>query len=132
MTKKPKSAAPVRKPDILGESQQAKQVGGFMQMQSKQEVKTIFDPEIVRQYSEMVQDAPERILKIFEENNRVERSIRERPFQESKRRDWMGYSLTVSILAATCFFAYIDKPWLYGTTLIVFLGIVVKNFIVQK
>jgi hypothetical protein len=132
MTKKPKSAAPVRKPDILGESQQAKQVGGFMQMQSKQEVKTIFDPEIVRQYSEMVQDAPERILKIFEENNRVERSIRERPFQESKRRDWMGYSLTVSILAATCFFAYIDKPWLYGTTLIVFLGIVVKNFIVRK
>ncbi len=103
-----------------------------MQMQSKQEVKTIFDPEIVRQYSEMVQDAPERILKIFEENNRVERSIRERPFQESKRRDWMGYSLTVSILAATCFFAYIDKPWLYGTTLIVFLGIVVKNFIVRK
>jgi hypothetical protein len=101
------------------------QLAGF------QKVSTIFDPEIVKKYSEMVPDAPKRILKILEENSKAERQVRLLPFSETLRRDWMGYSLTLSILLATCFFAWLGKPWLYGSTLVAFLGIVVRHFIIK-
>jgi len=34
--------------------------------QIQQQVQTIFDPEVVRKYAELVPDAPERILAVFE------------------------------------------------------------------
>lgn len=98
----------------------------------QQEVRTIFDPVVVEHYERIVPGAAARILAILEKNNDTERLVRDLPFKETKRRDWMGFTVTVSILIATCFFAYLEKPWLYGTTLTVFLGIVIKNFLPHK
>ena len=101
--------------------------------------RTIFDPEIVEKYSRMVPDAPERILKVFEENSRVEREVRGDQIKtqlyqhvESKRRDWMGYSLAVIALAAFICFAYINKPIPAVGSFLSFAGMAVIGFIKSR
>ena len=98
--------------------------------------KTMFDPEIVEKYSLMVPSAPERILKIFEENSKVEREIRHDQIKtqlyqhvESKRRDWMGYSLALIALVASIFFAYVNKPIPAAGSFLAFTGMIVTGFI---
>ncbi len=67
--------------------------------------RTIFDPEIVSRYAKMVPDAPNRILAVFEKNAEIERRVIIHPVLESKRRDWMGFSLTVVLIMAAIVFA---------------------------
>jgi uncharacterized membrane protein len=100
--------------------------------QTYQQTRTVFDPEIVHQYSLMVPDAPERILTILEENNKVERESRMLPFKENKRRDWMGYSIVVLTLIASGFFSYIKQPIFSGGLIIIFIAVVIKTFFSKK
>lgn len=99
-----------------------------VQVVQQQQVRTIFDPEVVERYNQIVPGSAERIFKILENNNETEREMRALPFKEAQRRDWMGYSITVFVLAATIVFAFMNQPWLYGPSLLTFLGIVIKSF----
>ena len=86
----------------------SQQSGRSQQVQVQHHVQhevTIFDPEVVKSYSLMVPDAPERIFNMLEENNKTERELRRLPFAESQRRDWMGfiYRNNLYIFCLHCF-----------------------------
>jgi uncharacterized membrane protein len=83
-------------------------------------------PEIFKLYGEIVPDAPERILTVFEEDSR---SARELPIkaieaqkEDNRRAHWMAWSLVMSSFLLSLTFAYMDKDWLasivLGTTLV--------------
>lgn len=82
-------------------------------------------PEIFRQYGEVLPDAPERILRVFEEDSKHVREITMAALNaqraDNRRAHWMAWSLIFSGLFLTGFLAYIGKEWLAttvaGTTL---------------
>jgi hypothetical protein len=77
----------------------------------------------------MVSDAPERILQVLEANNAAERDNTRLPFLETRRRDWMALSCILSLVAASCLFAWLNKPWLSGTALFFVVSVVVSGFV---
>lgn len=97
------------------------------QIHVAQQVTTIFDPDVLKKYSLMVPDAPERVLAVFEKNAESERNIRDAMAEQqrnasviqanaiqlqandNKRRDWMTYSLMVIGVVATIGFVLMDK-----------------------
>lgn len=82
-------------------------------------------PEIFRQYGEVIPGAPERILRVFEEDSRHVRNISMAALNAQKgdnhRSHWMAFTLIFTGLLLTGFLAYIGKDWLAaviaGTTL---------------
>ncbi len=85
-----------------------------IRLQQVQHVQTIFDPEIVRKYGEIVPGAPERILAILEKNNATERTLREKQAEseievnrlqakDNQRRDWMAFLLVSAGLVISAF-----------------------------
>lgn len=106
-------------------------------------VTTIFDPTVVSKYSEMVPDAPERILKQFEENAKVERELKVLAFEsqnsanallfrDNRRRDWMAYSIIVLLLIASGGFGYLQMQFLSGTSFVAVVAYVVAGFIAKR
>ena len=93
---------------------------------------TIFDPEVVERYSKLVPDAPERILKAFEENNRAERELRLLPHKTTARRDWMGFSVLIIIILSSVAFAFLGKSWQSLGALTGAIGIVGYSFLGKK
>lgn len=100
----------------------------YVRLQQVQHVQTIFDPEIVRKYGEIVPGAPERILAILEKNNATERTLREMQAKseievnrlqanDNQRRDWMAFLLVSAGLIISAFFAYLELIWLTASTL---------------
>lgn len=89
-------------------------------------------PEIFRKYGEVVPDAPERILKVFEEDSRHVRDIEVAALNaqkgDNKRVHWMAWSLIIGgyILALT--FAYLDKDTLAGLVLTTTLAGTIVGF----
>lgn len=78
-------------------------------------------PEIFKLYGEIVPDAPERILTVFEDDSR---SARELPLkaieaqkEDNRRAHWMAWSLVISAFGLSVVFAVMDKDWLSGITL---------------
>lgn len=114
----------------------------FQQIQQIQhhQVQTIFDPEVVKKYSELVPTAPERILAILEKNNESERLAREKTTESSieinrlqaadnKRRDWMAFILLITTIILTAFFAWLEMYIFTGATLLGLFGWIVKGFL---
>lgn len=95
--------------------------------------KTIFDPDVIEQYSRLMPDAPNRILTVFEQNADAERRIQEATLKhqaaDNKRRDWMAFIIIIAGFGATAFLAWIDKPFLSGTTLAAIIGYSVIGFL---
>jgi uncharacterized membrane protein len=85
-------------------------------------VKTIFDPDVLQKYGEMVPDAPERVLKVFEQNSATERYMVENSLNamrdDNRRRDWMAFAIIIGGIAASAFFAYLKVTWLSGAALV--------------
>jgi uncharacterized membrane protein len=100
------------------------------------EHKTIFDPDVIEHYSRLMPDAPRRILAVFEKNAESERLIRESTLKhqasDNRRRDWMAFLIIVLGFSATVFLAWIDKPYLSGTTLAAIIGYSVIGFLRNK
>lgn len=78
-------------------------------------------PSLFRQYQDILPDAPERILRVFEEDSR---HIREIQFaglnaqrEDNRRVHWMAFGLILAGFALSGVFAYLDKDWLAGITL---------------
>jgi uncharacterized membrane protein len=111
--------------------------------QIQQQVQTIFDPEVVRKYAELVPDAPERILAVFEKNAEAERNLRQaqldankeiNQFQHSdnRRRDWMAFIIILSAIGASALFAFVGFEWLSGATLLGLAAWVVKGYLMKE
>ena len=78
-------------------------------------------PDILRKYGEIVPDAPERILRVFEEDSKHVRDIQFAALNAQKgdnyRVHWMAYSLIVGGYAMSALFAWMSKDVLAGIVL---------------
>jgi uncharacterized membrane protein len=120
------------------------------QIQVAQQVTTIFDPEVLRKYSTMVPDAPERVLKVFEKNSESERNIRDamadqqrkladiqemalsHQAQDNRRRDWMAFSLMCVGVGASIYFAVNGKDLAAGSAFLASLAVPVGYFLARS
>lgn len=106
-------------------------------------VQTIFDPGVVRQYAEMVPDAPERILRQFELNAQCEREQAEQAiaaqnlalnfqFRDNRRRDWMAFALVIIALGISVGFALRGNVWISGGAFVTLIGYLVWGFLASR
>lgn len=107
-----------------------------IQFQHHQQVRTIFDPEVLRQYSEMVPDAPERVLRVFELNSETERSTRttalDAQIKDNRRRDWMAFGIIFGGMVTSAILAAIGTVWLSGATLVGIAAYSVIGFLQKR
>lgn len=86
-------------------------------------------PEIFKLYGDIVKDAPERILKVFEDDSKAVRNLPEKALEaqkeDNRRAHWMAWSLVVLSFCLSLGFALLNKDILAGATLgTTLLGIV--------
>ncbi len=78
-------------------------------------------PDIFRQYGEVIPDAPERILRVFEEDSEHIRIIQMEALKAQKsdnqRIHWMAWSLIAGGYAMSIVFALFNKDILAGAVL---------------
>ncbi len=78
-------------------------------------------PEIFKLYGEIVPDAPERILTVFERDSQAARDLPikaiEAQREDNRRAHWMAWSLVISAFGLSIVFALMDKDWLSGVVL---------------
>ena len=93
-------------------------------------------PDIFKGYGEVIPDAPERILRVFEQDSAHARDIQNaalRLQQEDNRRvHWMAYSLIAGGYMLAGFFAYLDKDTLAIAMLCSTLAGTIASFFQQK
>ena len=98
--------------------------------------KTIFDPDVIEHYSRLIDNAPERILTVFEKNAEAERNLQldslKSQIADNKRRDWIAFAIIICGMVASAFLAWIDKPYLSGTLLATIIGYAVIGFLKNK
>ena len=70
-------------------------------------------PDIFRQYGEIIPNAPERILKVFEDDSSHVRDIQfaalRAECQDNKRAHWMAWSLNFYWFFASCVFSLVRQ-----------------------
>lgn len=78
-------------------------------------------PEIFRKYGEVIPGAPERILRVFEEDSKHIRDIEvlaiEAKKRDNRRVHWMAWSLIAGGYVMAGLFASMNKDWLAGVVL---------------
>lgn len=78
-------------------------------------------PDLFRQYGEVIPDAPERILRVFEDDSRhvreIQRDVLDAQKRDNQRVHWMAYSLILGGFAISLVFALMKEPYLAGTVL---------------
>ena len=93
-------------------------------------------PEIFRQYKEIINDAPERILTVFEDDSRAARLLPvqaiEAQKEDNRRAHWMAWSLVVLSFALSLTFALFEKDTLAGITLGTTLVAIVTGFLQSR
>lgn len=110
-----------------------------MQQQVQVVQRTVFDPESVKAYEALSPGAATRLLAILEANNASEREARsaaialeqnamQAQINDNKRRDWMAFGLIGMSLVGSGVFAYLDMPWLSGSTFAAMVGYVALGF----
>ena len=110
------------------------------------ESKTIYSPEVAAKYEELHSGAAERILTQFEKNSSTSREIAikelelqekelelqekevQSPFTQTKRKDWMGYSLLVALLGVSVVSGIYELDILSYSSLALFAGLILKAF----
>lgn len=78
-------------------------------------------PEIFKQYGDVIPDAPERILRVFEEDSKHAREITREALNAQKRDNrrvhWMAWSLIAGGYGMSALFAWMNKDILAGAVL---------------
>jgi len=78
-------------------------------------------PDIFKKYGEVIPDAPERILRVFEEDSKHSREMQSKALDaqkgDNRRVHWMAYSLIAGGYVMSAVFALMDKDWLAGIVL---------------
>lgn len=93
-------------------------------------------PEIFRQYANVIPDAPERILKVFEDDSKHVRDIAVKALQaqieDNRRAHWMAWSLVVIAFISSLLLAWKDKDILAGTLIGTTLTAIVIGFLKSR
>lgn len=93
-------------------------------------------PDIFRQYGDVVADAPERILRVFEDDSKHTRDIQMAALNaqkaDNRRVHWMAYSLIAGGYILSGLFAWVDKDTLAGILLSATLVGTITGFIQGK
>jgi uncharacterized membrane protein len=93
-------------------------------------------PDIFKRYSETIPDAPERILRQFEEDSHHIRDMQAKALeaqkQDNRRVHWMAWSLIIGGYLLSIYFASVDKDWLSGIILATTLGGTIIGFLQNK
>ena len=101
--------------------------------QTTQTVQTIFDPDVLRRYKELVPDAPERVLAVFELNSATERHMSEGALAaqraDNRRRDWLAFTVIIGGMTTSAVLAYLDRPWLSGGALAAIIAYAVVGYL---
>lgn len=78
-------------------------------------------PDIFKKYGEVVSDAPERILRVFEDDSKHSREIQSKALDaqksDNRRIHWMAWSLIAGGYVMSALFAVMNKDWLAGIVL---------------
>ncbi|GHU07416.1 hypothetical protein FACS1894158_15650 [Betaproteobacteria bacterium] len=90
-------------------------------------------PDILKKYSELVPDAPDRILRVFEDDSVFSREIAKASLdmerQDVTRRHWMAFSLIFSGLVLSLVFALLNYPTLAAVPLGATIAAIVAGFL---
>lgn len=90
-------------------------------------------PEIFRQYAEIIPDAPERILAVFEHDSKHIRDIEmialNAQKSDNKRVHYMAWSLVMTGFIMSGIFAWLDKDALSLVTLGTTIGAILYSFL---
>jgi uncharacterized membrane protein len=93
-------------------------------------------PDIFRKYGEVVPDAPERILRVFEQDSAHAREIQNAALDaqkgDNKRVHWMAWSLIAGGYLLSALFAHWNKDWLAGIILTTTLAGTIAGFFQTK
>ena len=93
-------------------------------------------PEIFRQYGEIVPDAPERILRVFEDDSKHIRDMQtnalEAAKQDTKRVHWMAFFLIIIGFVFSGIFAWMDKNWLAVIVLGTTIGGIIAGYLQNR
>lgn len=93
-------------------------------------------PDIFKKYGEVVQDAPERILRVFEQDSAHARDIQNSALsaqkEDNRRVHWMAWSLIAGGYVLAALFAHWDKDWLAGIILTTTLAGTIAGFFQTK
>ena len=105
---------------LPGTAPVAKRVMGVMSQHSHFEG-PIPHPDIFRKYGDVIPNAPERILKVFEDDSKHAREIQFAALNAQKsdnhRVQWMAWSLIFGGFLLSAIFAFWNKDWLAGIIL---------------
>ena len=93
-------------------------------------------PDIFRQYGDVIPDAPERILRVFEDDSKHARDIQMAALNAQKcdnlRVHWMAWSLIASGFALSALFAWLNKDILAGAILTTTLAGTITGFLQSR
>ena len=107
---------------------------------------SIFSPEVAEYYEKLVPKAADKILTEFLKTSEANRQIREnreqaeiealrkeqerkeKPFEEIRRKDWMGYSLLLFLLGSSIISGIFELEILSYSSLVLFSGLIIKAF----
>jgi len=93
-------------------------------------------PDIFRKYGEIIPNAPERILKVFEDDSSHVRNIQfaalRAECQDNKRAHWMAWSLIFTGFLLVAFLGWLGKDWLAGIALGTTLTGTIAGFLQNK
>lgn len=93
-------------------------------------------PEIFKLYAEVIPDAPERILKVFEDDSKHARDITTLALEvqrdDNRRAHWMAWSLVIAGFILSVVFALKDKDTLAGIALGSTLVAIVTGFLKSR
>lgn len=89
-------------------------------------------PDIFKRYGDVIPDAPERILRVFELDSAHARDIQTNALEaqkaDNRRVHWMAWSLIAGGYVLAAVFAFLDKDLLAGTILATTLAGTIAGF----
>lgn len=93
-------------------------------------------PDIFKKYGDVLPDAPERILRVFEQDSAHARDIQmaalEAQRSDNRRVHWMAWTLIAGGYVLALVFGYLDKDWLAGTILATTLAGTITGFLQSR
>lgn len=93
-------------------------------------------PEIFKLYGEIIPDAPNRILTVFEEDSKFARDLPlkalEAQKEDNRRAHWMAWSLVIVSFMLSLAFACMGKDYLSGIVLGTTLVAIITGFLQSK
>jgi uncharacterized membrane protein len=93
-------------------------------------------PEIFKLYGEIMPDAPNRILTVFEEDSKFARDLPLKALEAQKedncRAHWMAWSLVIGSFMLSLAFAFMDKDYLSGIVLGTTLAAIITGFLQSR